>query len=137
MSNSLIKEIDSLIRTTNYLKNLLKRNSGVEYDLDSLLNNILPDIVQVRTDKFDYLIATYMLFDHSTLGPRLAIMKNNLIFPMTGQCSTKYLYSFKFNGKHYIQTGSNCCDCGITGEQIFEVDESKIKTVYEDYSFSD
>jgi len=134
--SDLIIYIDSLIRTTNHLDDLLKKNGGFEYTTDSELKNVLPDLIKVKTDNFDYLVATYMMFDRSTIGPKLAIMPNKKVVPLTGQCSYDFFYTYFFNGKNYIQTGSGCCDCGITGQQVFQVEEEDIQPVFEDYSYS-
>jgi hypothetical protein len=70
------------------------------------------------------------------IGPRLAILENRKVIPLTAPCSYKYLYVYKFKGKKYIQTGSSCCDCGYVGDQIFLMEKDDIKLVFEDYSFS-
>jgi hypothetical protein len=135
--DQLIVKFDSLIRSTTYLHELMKQNGESVLIPDSILSGILPELFRVKTGFCEYFVATYKLFDHSTIGPRLAIMDGNTVVPLTGQCSSDYFYTFHFNGKDYIQAASLCCDCGIAGEQIFEVEEHTIKLVFEDYSFSD
>jgi hypothetical protein len=136
LNEDLIKSSDSLIRSTEFLQELMKRNGDGNVQSDSLLEGVLPELVKVTANDFEYYIASYKIYDNSTIGPRLALMENKKVIPLTGQCSYEYFYTYFFNGKNYIQTGSSCCDCGIIGEQIFEVVKENIKPVFEDYSFS-
>jgi len=136
LNSDLIISTDSLIRSTVLLDELMKRNGDGNIQSDSVLKGVLPEIVKVTANDFEYFIASYRIYDNSTIGPRLAIMQDKKVIPLTGQCSFEYLFTYFYNGKSYIQTGSSCCDCGIIGEQIFEVAREDIKPVFQDYSFS-
>jgi hypothetical protein len=131
-SQDFISDIDNLIKKSGYLDSILHNETFVK---DSLKNKF-PLLFKININQTDITIATYMLMNMH--GPRFAIIKNN-VFPLTHNtaCSYDYLYTFFMNGKYFIETGSACCGCGITGKQIFEINNDSIKTIFEDFTLSD
>jgi len=129
-----IRQIDSLIRETDYLNYLLKLTGDRVYSADELLKDKLPELVKVQAVGFEYIVASYKPFNGTLIGPRLIILQDNVVFPLTGQCSNSNFYAYFYNGKNYIQSGSMCCECEIANLQIFQVESDNISTVFEDYN---
>jgi hypothetical protein len=45
--------------------------------------------------------------------------------------------TFTLDGRYYIQSGSSCCSCGGTYEELYEVTAGSVKLVHEESSLSD
>jgi len=134
VDSSTIQNIDSICRTSVELKNLLKRNGGLDYPIDELIGTLMPQIGQFVFKKDSVYIVTYKT-TWDTTGPRL-ILINNTVYPLTGQCSFEKLKIYTINERYLIETGSNCCECGIIGSEIYEITQDGPVLIYSDYSWS-
>lgn len=134
----------------------LKKDILLEFnisDYDSLFKNyggpisayadIIKDDPVVEMIKFGsenlYLIAYQMEPFPGDLisGPSFLLSKSHKkAYPLTGPCSNPASRFFLMNEKLYIHTGSNCCDCGIVIDQLYEYDGSDIDLVIEDGTWS-
>jgi hypothetical protein len=138
---ALKNELAAKVRKTNVLQTLLDQNAGVAglYKPDKDLNSV-PQVLQYPVPEAKVYILTYDLTWKSDevlpIGPRVVII-NDSIQGLTGQCSYKEIRAFTMRGEYYIESGSHCCECGITGQELFKIEGNKIKHVYEDFSFSD
>lgn len=133
--DAVIIKIDSLVRATDYLNKLLISNNGIIEFKDTILQK-RPEIKRVKANKFSYYIVTYNMKGDYEIGPRLIVLNEKIVFPLTGQCSFESIYPFNINGINYIQTGSACCGCGIIGFQLFVIEEDAVKTEFEEFGLS-
>ncbi|WP_159523899.1 hypothetical protein [Sunxiuqinia indica] len=131
-NESLSSEIDSLIRETSMIDSLLKINGN---ELDNSVITSTPIISELKIDNVDIKIATYMIFDNSTTGPRIAFL-NGKIYPISGQCSFKELIPYLIDNELYIKTGASCCDCGIVIDKIYKITNDSILLKFNDGSQS-
>lgn len=69
-------------------------------------------------------------------GPRVLVIGDH-VYPLTGWCSYPTLNVFRLEGRHYIQSGSYCCNCGITIMQLFRITPEGPVEVVSDGSLSD
>lgn len=131
-NESLSSEIDSLIRETSMIDSLLKINGNA---LDNSVITSTPIISELKIDNVDIKIATYMIFNNSTTGPRFAFL-NGKIYPISGQCSFKELIPYLIDNELYIKTGASCCDCGIVIDKIYKITNDTILLEFNDGSQS-
>lgn len=99
-----------------------------------------PEVETISFGTETLYLVTYKLEsypDYIVNGPSFLISTSNRnVYPLTGPCSRSDSNIFILNGKLYIHTGSNCCDCGIVVEQLYEYNGSKIEQIIEDGSWS-
>jgi hypothetical protein len=69
-------------------------------------------------------------------GPQFIVIGNN-VYGITGACSFPYLYSFELNQALYLNSGSFCCDCGITGMELFKISGDSVSRIKVNYDWSD
>jgi hypothetical protein len=129
-----IRRVDSLIRKTTIIENLLEK-SGQKESMEYSIGTSLPTVKSYDINGFPLYIISYKYFDGPN-GPRIVQYQDKL-FPLTGQCSYDKIYVYRLNSRYYIQSGSTCCGCGYTVFQIFEITEHLIKLIYDDDSFAD
>jgi hypothetical protein len=95
-------------------------------------------VYQVSLPHFIFLIASYDDGPEKSpiSGPRFVLIKDE-IYPLTGWCSYRTMNVFRLNGEHYIQSGSCCCDCGITIMELFRITQNGLDKTVSDWSLSD
>lgn len=94
-----------------------------------------------KMGKLDNYIVTFMFssppFDPDLqVGPRV-IFHKNIPYPLTGWCSYPALNAFILNGEPYVESGSYCCGCGITGRELFKIGKDKVVLIHSNYDESD
>jgi hypothetical protein len=122
-----IRDLDQLARASGLLEILLKKNRGATYALADL--SPAPKVISLgdaRIVEYRYSWAT---------GPRVLVL-NGKISALTGQCSFPALRAFRLDGKIYIESGSSCCECGISGIELFRITPEGTVLVHSDYSLS-
>jgi hypothetical protein len=129
-----IHRVDSLIRKTTIIENLLEK-SGQKVSMEYSIGTSLPSVKSYDINGSPLYIISYKYFEGPN-GPRIVQYLDKL-FPLTGQCSYDEIYVYRLNSRYYIQSGSTCCGCGYTVFQIFEITEQLIKLIYDDDSFAD
>jgi tetratricopeptide (TPR) repeat protein len=134
-----IKEFDQIVRNTDVLQSLLDKDAGAGYRVSEDISGDLPRVFRCPIKNTDAYILEYMFVwggASPPVGPRVMVL-NGSVYGLTGQCSHPGLRMFRMNGDYYIESGSSCCECGITGQELFRIDRSGPVRVHSDYSFSD
>lgn len=137
-----INALNEMVHKTNVLQSLLDRTAGIEglYKVSDEIAKSPPQALEYPIPGSKVYILTYelswKLSENKPLGPRVIII-NNSVQALTGQCSYRNIRGFKLIGRYYLESGSHCCECGITGQELFKIEGSKATLVYEDFSFSD
>ena len=135
-NENLAQKLDRKVRATDGLQKLLLRNGGVKYEVGELVSDKLPVVYQYGIPGFSVYIVQYEFkMIPGVIGPRVVVIGDSA-HPLTGQCSYPYLRGFKLNSAYYIESGSGCCECGITGKEVFKVTSKGIELVYKDYRLS-
>ena len=134
-----VQDLDKFVRSRLVLEKLrTKAGKAEEYEL----SNELPIVHRYPIPKLEAFIVSYkkVICDELTVegvrGPR-AIIVNGVAFPLTGWCSYPYLRAFRLDGQYYLESGSNCCDCGITIKEIFQIKSTGPIEVHSDGRLSD
>jgi hypothetical protein len=134
-----VTKIDQLTRNSGALSALLKKAQGsIPGDLKELEGS-RPKVYLFSIDKAVVTVVSYeegFAENTGVSGPR-AIIINGRVYPLTGWCSYRTLNVFRLNGEHYVQSGSCCCECGITAMEVFRISSKGILEVLSDYSLSD
>jgi hypothetical protein len=133
-----IRALDKTVRSTRVLQELLDRNSSLVYEVDTGISRSLPRVLNYPMKNRQAYILEYEFSSDGIVlcGPRVMVI-NSYVRGLTGQCSYPYVRMFRINNQSYIESGSFCCECGITGQEIFRIEETGPVLVYHDYSFSD
>lgn len=133
-----IKSIDRSIRDGNFLGKLIRQNAELTPVKEYLakLKKRLPMAYDLPiSDKAIRLFEYTGFIDAETIGPRFLVI-NSKIFPLSGQCSGKLLI-FRFDGRYFINSASNCCECGLNAQETFEIRANTVIKIFSDYSYSD
>ncbi len=132
-----ISDIDKKIKDEKYLEKIIKENAEStptqEY-LDTLklrlpvAYDILISGKTITLIEYDNFIST------GSIGPRFLVI-NSKIFPLSGQCSGTF-FIYKLDNRYFINSPSNCCECGLNAQETFEIKGNGVKKVFSDYSYS-
>lgn len=99
-----------------------------------------PIIEKIKFQNDELYLITYKIElspDDKRNGPSfLMSQSNSKIYPLSGPCSKSESDLFVLNNKLYIYTGSNCCECGIVVDQLYEFDGKIIQKIIEDWTWS-
>ncbi|MBI5743916.1 MAG: hypothetical protein HY952_05150 [Elusimicrobia bacterium] len=137
--DTLIAATDREIKILPTLDSLKQRTqgSGSEVDRCASITNLKPTLYSLEVHGQTMLLAAYSTKRDNRVvaGPSFIVM-NNRVYPLTGWCSYPYFRAFTLEGEHYIESGSHCCDCGITVMELFQITQDGPKMVWEDSSFS-
>lgn len=130
-----VKKIDRIIRSGETMAKAMMI-SGQEASADGP-EGLMPSLSIVEGLGFSYTIAAYRYswMTENEDGPRFVVLPNRKAFALTGPCSYE-LTPFVLEGVNYIHTGSNCCDCWISGEHILQVCADTLIREFDDYSYS-
>ena len=131
----IIKSIDNVVRHTTVLESLrMKEQPGQISEIESKS----PRLFRYPHPNIGTYILAYNESDdeQNVSGPRV-ILLNGVPYPLTGWCSYPYMRAFRFNQEYYLESGSCCCDCGITLKELFRIDSSGLVDVRRDSSLSD
>jgi hypothetical protein len=124
---------------TNVLEKL-RTKAGEAWDYK--LSRDLPIVHRYPIFKMETFIVAYKSFfsDEGDFdfpsGPK-AIIINNIAYPLTGWCSYPYMRGFRLDGEYYIESGSRCCECGITIKELFKIKQTGPVEIHSDGSLSD
>lgn len=96
---------------------------------------------EVIVHEFEYKQETYFILSYTFAdyqGPAATfLLSQGAEYPLTGPCSFfSYPELFLLNERLYLQSGSRCCECGISVQQLFEFNGKELKTILEDGSWS-
>lgn len=134
-----VKSLDKSVRNKNVLEKLRTKAGDAEgYEL----SNESPEVYRYPISKMETFIVSYKtLFPCSggsdvTSGPR-AIVINSIAYPLTGWCSHQYMRAFRLDWEYYLESGSHCCECGITINELFKIKQTGPVEVHSDGSLSD
>jgi len=138
-----VQSLDRLVRNKNVLEMYRGRAQGMGAE-DYQISKDLPVIHRYPIPNMETFIVSYKtllgyeggLDDVVRRGPR-AIIINKIAYPLTGWCSYPYLRAFCLDGEYYIESGSHCCECGITVNELFNITKKGPVEVYSDGSLSD
>jgi hypothetical protein len=136
---SLISKTDRSIRSSGALLQLLKQAQDLIPGEMKELDDISPQLHQIVLPDLNVNIASYDQFPDNAnyvSGPRVIVI-NSRVFPLTGWCSYRNFNVFRLNGRHYVQSGSCCCGCGITIMEVFQITPNGLIKVISDDSLSD
>jgi hypothetical protein len=134
-----VQSLDKLVRNKNVLEKL-RTKAGMAWDYK--LSRDLPMVHRYPIPKMETFIVAYktLLSDEGDLdllaGPR-AIIINNIAYPLTGWCSYPYMRTFRLDEEYYLESGSHCCECGITIKELFKIKQTGPVEVHSDGSLSD
>jgi len=134
-----VRSLDKLVRNKNVLEKL-RTKAGMAWDYK--LFKDLPIVHRYPIPKMETFILAYKTLlsgekePDPLAGPR-AIIINNIAYPLTGWCSYPYMRGFCLDGEYYIESGSHCCECGITIKEIFKIKQTGPVEAHSDGSLSD
>ncbi len=137
--DSLIKEIDLKVRNSSAMESLKTRAQDLISGYDIVpFADVKPTLYTLHIPNRDILLASYTVRRGQQLqeGPRVVIINGNY-YPLTGWCSYPDFRVFVLNGTYYIESGSYCCGCGITIQELFEIKNDGVVPVWADSSYSD
>jgi hypothetical protein len=129
-----IRNIEKSIRSSKALLILLEKAQGIAGEIKQL-EGITPKVYRVALPGLNMFIASFR-DKEKICGPQVVILNGN-VYPLTGWCSYPTLNVFRLNGRHYIQSGSFCCDCGITIMELFLITDQGPIVEHSDSSLSD
>jgi len=139
MDKRRVQSLDELTRSQNVLEKL-RTKAGEAWIYK--LSKKLPIVHRYPIPKMETFIVAYKtLVEYNggsdvARGPR-AIIINNIAYPLTGWCSYPYMRSFRLDGEYYLESGSHCCECGITIKELFKIKQTGLVEVHSDGSLSD
>ena len=129
----LARSLDRKIKATDVLQKLLLRSGGIKYEVQTLKP---PVVYRYAFPGLSVYVVQYGFKKRPGLiGPRVVVIDDS-IYPLTGQCSYSHLRGFRLNSDYYIETGSSCCDCGITGQEVFQITPTSVELVFKDFRLS-
>jgi hypothetical protein len=133
-----ISKTDRLVRNSKALLTLLKKAQGAILGETKELEETNLKVYQVSMPGQKFLIASFEYSNENlgVSGPRLLVI-NDRVYPLTGWCSYQTLNVFRLEGQYYIQSGSCCCNCGITIMELFRITPEGPMVVLSDESLSD
>ena len=96
---------------------------------------------EVTVYEFEFMDNRYFILSYTFAEYRAAaatfLLSPKQEYPLTGPCSfSTYPELFIIKDKLYLHSGSTCCECGISVQQLFEFDGTELKAVLEDGSWS-
>lgn len=137
-----VQSLDKFVRNKNVLEMYRGRAQGMAAE-DYQISKDLPIIHRYPIPKMETFIVSYKTLlgyeggpDNVAMGPR-AIIINKIAYPLTGWCSYPHMRAFYLDGGYYIESGSLCCECGITVKELFKITKKGLVEVYSDSSLSD
>ncbi len=137
-----VQSLDRFVRNKNVLEMYRGRAQGMGAE-DYQISKDLPIIHRYPIPNMETFIVSYKTLlgykgepDDVVKGPR-AIIINKIAYPLTGWCSYPYMRAFCLDGGYYIESGSLCCECGITVKELFKITKKGPVEVYSDGSLSD
>lgn len=130
--------IDQAIRNSRVLFKLLKKAQDLVPGKIKELEGIIPKVYEFTLPDSNVFIASYESSRENTgvSGPRVVII-NDRHYPLTGWCSFMTLNVFRLNDQHYVQSGSCCCNCGISIMELFRITHKGLVSVVSDGRLSD
>ena len=137
-NDSLITEIDLKIRNSSILDSLKTKAQGlIAGDQYFPLTDLKPTLHSLNIPNQAILLATYSVTrnSHVQKGPRVIVINDNY-YPLTGWCSYPDFRVFALDGKYYLESGSYCCGCGITIQELFVIKNDSVALVWDDDSYS-
>jgi hypothetical protein len=134
-----VEKIDKAVRDSSALSELLGKAQGtIPGDLKEL-EGITPKIYQFSLPGVEVSVVSYgeqFIESKGASGPKVAVI-NGRAYPLAGWCSYRTLNIFRLNGQHYVQSGSCCCNCGITIMELFLITPRGLVGILADDSLSD
>jgi hypothetical protein len=134
-----VQSLDKFVRNKNVLEKLRTKAGEAEgYEL----SNDLPKVHRYPIPEMETFIVSYKTLlpyeggSDVASGPR-AIIINSIAYPLTGWCSHRYMRAFRLDGEYYLESGSHCCECGITINELFKIRQTGLVEVHSDGSLSD
>lgn len=134
--------IDSIEAEISLAENFADAFKESESPLSMYLTEIKkgPIVRSFRFKGLRYFLATFILSEHTDpedilYGPTF-LLSPTKTYPLTGPCSFGEPDIFQMNEKLILQSGSNCCDCGVVIDQLFEFDGENLELILEDGSMS-
>lgn len=133
-----ISKIDRAIRNSRVLLKLLKKAQDLVPGKIKELEGSIPKIYEFKLPDSNVFIASYESSSENTgvSGPRVIII-NDRFYPLTGWCSFMTLNVFRLNDQYYVQSGSCCCNCGISIMELFRITSKGLVSVVSDGRLSD
>jgi len=126
-----IQSLDRIVRSTTVLEKLRTNITKETYEPEGL-----PEVFLYPMPEIETFVVSYEGGYPGIFGPRVVLI-NGSAYPLTGWCSYPYMGSFRLNGDYYIESGSLCCECGITLMELFRIRPTAPVKVHSDGSLSD
>lgn len=135
---SYLSQMHGRLLKEKYLEKSLKKNAE-----NTPVNEYL-DTLKSRTPAgFDFTISGKMMtiLEYQNMitaggtGPRYLVIQSRII-SLSGQCSGAF-YIYRLGTRYYLYSPSHCCECGVSAEEVFELNLNGVKKIFSDYSFSD
>jgi hypothetical protein len=133
-----IKSLNTFVRSTTVLEDLRTKAQGLISGESSVIQSDLPKLYRYPIPKINVFVVAYDESEDGRCcsGPRV-ILINGTAYPLTGWCSYPFMRIFRLNGEYYLESGSACCDCGITIMELFKIKPTGLVEVHSDGSLSD
>jgi hypothetical protein len=134
---SSISSLDILVRNSSATKELsTKAQDLVAGDEDYPLNDLFAKVHRFECANVQGYIVSYAKGEKYSYGPRFVVFGDS-VHAFTGWCSYPYMRAFMLNNIFYIESGSYCCNCGITIMELYKIEQNKVTLVHSDASESD
>ncbi|HWR71887.1 MAG TPA: hypothetical protein VN604_01825 [Nitrospirota bacterium] len=132
--------LDKAIRESSVLqtfKEATQTTRGIiPYDKEFPLNYFTPKIYRFSISNRDIYLVSYQKDEQHSFGPKFIVLDGRPQI-LTGWCSYPNVRAFILNQEQYFESGSGCCDCGITVMELFKIEADRVRLVHGDSSESD
>jgi hypothetical protein len=130
--------INNNLNIQDYSEYFEEYGSDLEQYADKTDNNCIVEVIPYQDENLfmvSYMLETYP--NYIVKGPSFIISyTDKRIYPLSGPCTNSDANLFIANDKLYIHTYSNCCNCGVIVEQLFEYNNKKLTTIIENGAWS-
>jgi hypothetical protein len=133
-----VQSLDKFTRSKKVLEKLRTKAQGESGEIYELSKD-MPKVHRYPIPRMETFIVSYntLLGELDIVsGPR-AIVINGIVYPLTGWCSHRYMRAFSLDGEYYLESGSHCCECGISIQELFKIKKTGPVEVHSDGSLSD
>jgi len=135
--HKIINSLDRAIHNSQVLQSFNKASQvTIPYNKSFPLTYFKPKVFQFSISKQENYLISYEKNEKSAYGPKFVIFEKKPQI-LTGWCSYPYVHPFILNQELYFESGSYCCDCGITVMELFKIKANQVCFVHADGSESD
>lgn len=129
--------LDKAIHDSPVLQSFNETAQGlVQYNKNFPLEFFTPKAYRFSVMNKESYIVSYEKGEKYPYGPKFIYFDDKPQI-LTGWCSYPYVRAFILNQEHYFESGSGCCDCGITVMELFKIEAGRVRLIHGDSSESD